>query len=289
MSIANDWKKLRQHEVVLCDQQGDTLVIAPQGDVQEFASNSFEEELARIRRVVAEGAVSNIVCDFSATSYFSQGVVIPLIGLRDQVRTRGRFVVSGLSDEMSKMFEHSESGTHLLQYPTRNDAVRDIATVSWSTTLKTRLRQNHRLLIGAGAAFTIILVSFAWVSFGERLVVGSRAQQLYFEFVSVWDDARDVVQSNPTKANWNGLGNRIYDAIYAGVLEIRQSDSATAADLAVAEAANQLQMISQDPRSRLESMQDRFLDLAANARTAIKVEDDVTLPTLEPIEFRSVE
>lgn len=282
-SFSSDLKKSRKHEVLAAERYGDTLVVTPLGDIPEFSKNVIDEEFQRVRRLAGDEGISNIVCDFSEKSYFAQEMVVPLIGLRDQVRTRGRFVAAGMSDEMTALFSRSESGTHILQFPTRSEAIGHVAKVSFGGRVRAAARRNRWLFRALGAVAFCGLLAACWFTFGERLLAGSRARQLYRRLEYAWADAQRVVDSKPTKANWKGLGDRFQEQVFDPLIEFRADENLTPAEKAVMNAASTLQGMSRSPQGSLERGQDRFLEQAEAARLAIEEEDEITLPRLEPI------
>lgn len=285
----DDLTVARKHELVQCERVGDTLVVTPLGDRMEYSNGVFEHELNRVRRIASNETVRNIVCDFSEKGYFSQELVVPILGLRDHVRTRGRFVAAGMSEQMSKMFEHSESGTHILQYPDRNSAISQVADVSISEAASARFRQNRRLLMPISIVAVIAMLAAGWFAIGEPYFFGSPAAQLYRTLASCWADADEVVNSQPTKANWNGLKSRFLENLTGPVASLRDKTEKTPADVAVLAAANKLQSIAGEPRDRIEIMQDQFLPLAEKARTVIEQADGVSLPKIEEIDIPYVD
>lgn len=288
MPATDELKAAAKHDLILCERVGDTLVITPLGDHLEFAKAIFEHELGRIRRLASNESVRNIVCDFSRKSYFSQELVVPLLGLRDHIRTRGRFVTCGMSEQMSKMFEHSESGTHILQFPNRQVAIGQIADLSLKEAIAARLRQYRRFVMPIFVLLFGVLAVIGWYVIADPMLNGSPAEKLYRTVADAWSDVDRVVHSNPKKANWNGLKSRLIEGFVDPIASLRAKENKTAAELAVIAAASHLQAIGVNPRDGLELRQDEFIRLAEEARLAIEQEDEISLEPLKRIELPAV-
>jgi len=103
-------------------QEGPIAVIHVEGRLDNEGAGKFQEYAARR---IKEGARS-IVVDFGGTSFMaSMGIRALMLPAQDMSRAGGRFALTGLSEQLHKLFETAHLYKIFQVYPSVADAAAD--------------------------------------------------------------------------------------------------------------------------------------------------------------------
>jgi anti-anti-sigma factor len=85
-------------ELFTLERVGDTMIVIPTSDLNEFAYQSIEAGADNVLSVLNDGSVKNIIVDLHKTSYFGSTALAFFIRLWKRVRERnGRMVLCNVS------------------------------------------------------------------------------------------------------------------------------------------------------------------------------------------------
>lgn len=102
--------------------EGPILVLSVEGRLDNDGAGTFQDLAARR---IKEGARS-IVVDFGGTSFMaSMGIRALMLPAQDMSRAGGRFAMTGLSEQLHKLFETAHLYKLFKVYPSLADAAAD--------------------------------------------------------------------------------------------------------------------------------------------------------------------
>lgn len=101
-------------------RSGDTLVIEINGRIDSNTAASFEKQLLGS----IEGGEADLLVDFRDVDFVSSaGLRVMLMAAKRVKAAKGRLIICGLSDSITRVFEVSGFLSIFTIYPSRQDAI----------------------------------------------------------------------------------------------------------------------------------------------------------------------
>ena len=193
------------HTILPCEARGDTLVMAPGGDLAGYSRQEFVVEMNRVKELlkrpprsatppknpnapVPPRSFRNLIVDLSNSAYFGSEMIGHLVDLRQSVREDGVMAMSGLSSDMDAGLKVMKLDQMWMTFDTREEAVRAIA----QEPLFSRLHHRWGKLLPWAAVAVALLV--AYLILFTRLgypIMGNPFEAEYAKALQYYDQYRE--------------------------------------------------------------------------------------------------
>ena len=114
-------------KVLLTEQQGETLIVRPQGLGLGFRYADLQTESNNICQRLSKSDVSHLVVDLGGLDYFGSEVIGVFIKMaRDVTNRGGRVALCGASDKMREVLENMNLFRLWPHFPSREEALQSV-------------------------------------------------------------------------------------------------------------------------------------------------------------------
>lgn len=114
----------RPHKILLFENDGNTLIVAPSGDRLSVEESVLKAEIENLHKLIDGNAVKSIVVDVSSAPYFGSMILGALIAISKRVTDNGgKAAICAASDGMLESLQIMRIDTIIPYFETQAEAL----------------------------------------------------------------------------------------------------------------------------------------------------------------------
>jgi anti-anti-sigma factor len=264
-----------RHEVLPVTRLGDTLIVAPAGDLNGYSRKNVEAELSRVQSLLKGRGIANLILDLGHAPYFGSEMIGMFVALRKRVAADGAVVFCEPSSDMRMILDKMRITTLIPMYDTRDAAVQAVVKTTW----KDHLNSLRKPLLAVAILALIALA--AWLLARTTLFsrwVGTAESRTYSKTVELYHEVLDLSQHHPTAKQWKPVSSRIDESLFPVVERLGEDKSGGRAHKALTKAVQQFWSGTRSTTFPSEAALTNMRKELETARVAIEQESGLKLP-----------